>query len=135
MAYIQNQYYLKDKKAMIYWEKPSTKDSDGFPISGGHVPFSKVPMWCYTKQLSQDQVFSAMAYGVNENRFFVFNNTKNVSVYNLILYKDKWYEITRVDTMDDYNGDLFIYVKDCPRGGKPNADDLLPYEPYSEPTE
>lgn len=132
MAQSKEQYFLKDKKAMIYWEKPSTEDADGSTISGGFVPFAINPMWCYSKQLSQDQIFAAAAYGVSETRFFVFNHTKNVAVYDLILYRGEWYQITRVDTTDDYNGDLFVYVKDCPRGGEPSAEDLLPYEPFTK---
>lgn len=95
---MKNQYYLKDKKAMIYWEKPKEQDKNGFPIKGGYVPFAENPLWCYAKQLSQEQVFASASYGVGETRLFVFNHLPDVSVYDRIFYRNGWYEITRVDT-------------------------------------
>ena len=128
---MKNQYYLKDKKAMIYWKKPGGQDKDGFPVKGGYVPFAAAPLWCYARQVSQEQKYASAYYGINETRMFVFNNIPHVSVYDHIFYQDKWYEVTRADTTDDYKSDLFVYVKDCPKGGIPKQSELLPYEPYS----
>ena len=50
-----------------------------------------------------------------------------IELYDLILYREKWYQITRVDTEDDYNTDIFVYVKDAPRGSIPTADTLKTY--------
>lgn len=107
---MQNQYYLKDKKAQIY-KVTHSQEPGGFPAVNGYYPRCPSPMWCYTRQLSQEQVFAAAAWGESETRLFVFNYYTGIDLYNVISYKGKWYEITRVDTTDDYNGDLFIYVK------------------------
>ncbi len=126
---MNKQYYLKDKKAMIYWEKPGGQDKDGFPIKGGYVPFAPELLWCYARQLSQDQRYASAYYDVDESRFFVFNHIPDISVYDFISYRDKWYQITRVDTMDDYKSDMFVYAKDCPEGEMPRPNEVLPYEP------
>lgn len=121
---------LKDKKAEIY-KGESYSEPGGMPRKK-YRPISKAPLWCYTKQLSQNTVFEAAAYGQEETRLFVFNYSAIPAVYNLIKYRGAWYEITRVDTTDDYKGDLYIYAKDCPRGGIPGDDDILPYEDETE---
>ena len=48
-------------------------------------------------------------------------------MYDYVYYRDKWYEVTRVDTTDDYNTDVFVYVKDAPIGRQPSEDELKPY--------
>lgn len=132
---MKNQYYLKDKKAMIYWQDLGGQDDLGFPVKGGYIPFSPVLFWCYSRQLTQDQVYAALQYGVDETRLFVFNNIPGIEVYDYILYRGLWYQITRVDTADDYRGDMFVYAKDCPAGGKPKPDELMPYKPCSRSVE
>ena len=96
---MQNQYYLKDKKAQIY-KKISTQDDIGQSIKK-YYPIAPAQIWCYTRQLSQADVFQAASYGDSETRFFVFNYYPEVEVYDMILYKNQWYRITRVDTADD----------------------------------
>lgn len=123
---MKNQYFLKDKKARIYVKQASTQDAEGYPIPGGWRPTSASDLWCYSKQLSQETVLVASQYGSEETRLFVFNPT-TVKQYDLILYRSTWYEVTRVDTTDDYNTDVFVYVKDCPTGSIPRQDKILPY--------
>ena len=65
----------------------------------------------------------------NETRFFVFNYYPKVEVYDMILYKNQWYRITRVDTADDYKGDLFIYVQNAVGGWIPSDDEIEDYTP------
>lgn len=124
---MQNQYYLKDKKAQIYKVKQNGQDESGFSLPESYFPISPVPIWCYTRQLTQDQIFAAMAYSQQETRLFIFNYYKNVAVYDIINYKNTWYEITRVDTTDDYNGELFVYVKFLKWGPKPEQ--IEEYDP------
>ena len=76
-----------------------------------YMPLSASPLWCYASQLSQDLVYQAAHWGNNEIRFFVFNYHKGVDIDQMVQYRGLWYTITRVDTADDYNGDMFIYVK------------------------
>lgn len=124
-----NQYFLKDKKAQIYREADGGRDENGFSIPGGFYPYAAAPMWCYSKQLSAELTFVAHTYDTDETRLFVFNYKPKVKQYDLILYRGKWYEITRVDTTDDYKGEMFIYVKDCPGGGISKDSNLQPYDP------
>lgn len=124
----KNQYYMKDKKAQIY-RKTSERDPDGFGSNEKYYPIAPKPLWCYSSQLSQSDIILAAAYSQTETRFFVFNNKKGVEVYDMIKYKKEWYRVTRVDTADDYNGDLFVYVENAKGGWKPKDDEIQPYTP------
>jgi len=104
------------------------KDSNGFLTASVYYPRSSSSLWCYSKQLSQNQIFEAHSYGQEETRFFIFNYFSGIKVYDLILYRGTWYEITRVDTKDDYKTDLFVYVKDCGSGKVPDESYLMTYE-------
>ena len=124
---MKNQYNLKDKKAQLYKKEYGGQDSNGYSKPDNYYPAATAPIWCYTRQLSQDQIFAAMAYSQEETRLFVFNYYPHVEVYDVISYKSDWYEITRVDTTDDYKTDLFVYVKLLKRGVKPEQ--IKPYDP------
>lgn len=104
-------YYLKDKKARVY-HPISVKTSSGRTELKYLMPVSPDDMWCYSRQLTQDQLFAAHAWLSDEKRLFVFNFYSGVKLYDVVKYKGNWYEVTRVDTTDDYNGELFVYVKD-----------------------
>lgn len=106
----KGQYNLKDKKAQIYKVIEQGCDEYGNWLDGKLVPRRSYELWCYTRQLTQDQIYSAHAFMNNETRLFVFNYHKGIKPQQLIQYKGDWYEITRVDTSDDYNGDMFVYA-------------------------
>lgn len=126
---IKDQYFLKDKKADIYRKtSEGGTDPDGYPLPEQWRPISPAPLWCYAKQLSQDQLFQSHWIGQEETRFFVFNNYPGIDVYDLVLYRDEWYQITRVDTKDDYKGDLFVYVKLAIGGWRPSPSEIFPYK-------
>ena len=114
---MRNQYFLKDKKVKLV-----TKYSEKNPY-GSYVTYYKYlsnkELWAYARQLSQDQVFEAKTYGEDESRFFVINNRSGLKIGDFVEYKGKYYTITRLDTTDDYNGDLFIYVRDARQGDTP----------------
>lgn len=124
---MKNQYFLKDKKAMPYvWHgDPEETDQDGFPLPSYYTPISPAPLWCYTRQLSQDQIVYAHAYHEDENRYFVFNYRDDIKVYDPILYKGKWYQVTRVDYPEDYNRETFVYVRNLDI--EPDPDSIKPY--------
>jgi hypothetical protein len=122
---MKNQYYLKDKKARIY-KVGTEKDSIGQRVTV-YKPYTPAPIWCYAAQLSESLTFEARAYGNEETRLFVFNAGTAGNLYDLVEYRGVWYEITRVDTQGDYNGDIFIYVHDCPKGKVPKASEIQPY--------
>lgn len=126
---MQNQYYLKDKKAQIYKKISNGQDESGFQLPASYYPIAPAQIWCYTRQLSQTDIFQSASYGENETRFFVFNYYPKVEVYDMILYKNQWYRITRVDTADDYKGDLFIYVQNAAGGWIPSDDEIEDYTP------
>lgn len=102
-------YHMKDKKAQIY--KKVTIPNPGGKPTYGYYPIAEAPIWCYTSQLSQELVYEAAHWGNSEVRLFVFNYYAAVAIDQMVLYKNKWYTITRVDTKDDYLGDMFVYVK------------------------
>ena len=124
---MKNQYFLKDKKAMIYKSVAGKIDQYGRPERDKLYPIAHAPIWCYSSQLSQQDTYSAAAYGEKETRYFVFNYYKNIAVYDMILYRGEWYRITRVDHKDDYNGETFIYVQNAVGGWRPSEDQIQPY--------
>jgi SPP1 family predicted phage head-tail adaptor len=119
----QNQYFLKDKKAEIF-KGTATRDKYGNYINS-YVRQGGAALWCYARQISQDITLQAAMYGSNENRMFVFNYREGIEVGDLIRYNSKWYTITRIDTTDDYNTDLFIYVSDTATGSIPKNSEIV----------
>lgn len=111
-------YYKKDKKVKLI-TKSYTTDSMGFQ-SSTYKYISNSSFWAYTSQLSQELTFTAHAYGSDETRLFVLNYRNDLKLYDYIEYKGSYYQITRLDTTSDYNGELFIYVKDVGRGDTPS---------------
>ena len=128
---MKNQYFKKDKKAQVYVEGERYQDAYGIWHDGSGVyPIAASSLWCYARQNSQTLGFaSGVAYINEESRFFVFNNNPNIKQGRLIRYKDKWFTIQRVDTNDDYNGDMFVYADDTPIGDTPKDSDIKPYDP------
>lgn len=124
-----NQYFLKDKKMQIYRKVSGGTDSEGYALPEAYYPIAANPIWCYSSQLSQTDIFIAMSFSQTETRYFVTNYYKGVEVYDMIKYKETWYRVTRVDTQDDYNSDLFIYVENAKGGWIPKDDQIKPYTP------
>lgn len=130
MAYTQSNiskkglFYLKDKKAMIY--KATTTRINGIPKTT-YSPIAPADLWCYTRQLSEEQIFGAAQYYQNETRIFVFNYRDGITAKaTYVLYAGVWYEVTRCDVPEDYKGaEMFIYVTEY-KGTIKDAD-VLPY--------
>ena len=130
MAYTQSNiskkglFYLKDKKAQIY--KATTIRENGLPVTT-YRPIAPADLWCYTRQLSEEQIFGAAQYYQNETRIFVFNYRAGVTATaTYVLYAGMWYEITRFDVPEDYKGgEMFLYAKEYT--GTINANNVLPY--------
>ena len=135
MAAIQKgQYFLKDKKAQIYKHHDGGTDPEGFSTGDYYTPIAPAALWCYAKQLSQEQLYAAHAYWNDETRLFVFNFRDDIKQYDTLYYpaKNLWYEVSRVDTTDDYNGELFVYVKNLKTGIKEEKIKPYGYEPETE---
>jgi len=113
----RDKYYKKDKKVKIiraYSELNALGQK-----SNGYRYITNQSLWAYANQLSQTQTFNAKAYGDEESYFFVLNYRTDLTIDDFIEYRGKYYNITRVDTTDDYNNDLYIYAKDAPKGHMP----------------
>lgn len=112
-------YYIKDKKAKIY----KLVGSGGVGgVGEDDVYYQAIkddPMWCYTKQLSGQLLFQAMAIDSDETRLFIFDYNAQIKPQGRIKYGDNWYEITRVDRTDDYKTDCFVYAKDSSKPYRP----------------
>lgn len=120
-------YYKKDKKAQIY-KKINIFEPGDMP-KYAYAPRSPSLLWCYTSQLTQQGLYYAHTYGDDETRLFVFNYDAKIDFDQLVLYRDVWYLITRVDTKDDYNGELFVYVKNAIGGYIPEKYFVYEYDP------
>jgi len=118
-------YFKKDKKAQIYKKISGEADLAGFKPNDYYVPIAESELWCYTKQLSQEQLYNAHAYWNDEKRLFVFNYRSDIAQYDKLCYNGQWYEITRVDRTDDYLTDVYVYAKDLPRPIK--EDQIKPF--------
>lgn len=106
---MKGQYFLKDKKCMIY----SFTEAWGVGEDPELTPVSETPLWCYTKQLTQGLVSAGnVIYNNDETRLFVLNYNAGIVQDCYVHYKQAWYKVTRVDTTDDYKGEMFVYVKD-----------------------
>ena len=119
----RKRYFIKDKKAQIYKRK-ITADSAGIR-SEIFIALTAQPIWCYARQVDADIFFRREQYQIKESYFFIFNNRSDIKIGTLILYRDKWYEATRVDTQEDYKSDLYVYAKDLKP--TPTAEKIRPY--------
>lgn len=111
-------YFKKDKKVKLITKY--SEQSSGYMPKTHYKYISNRSFWAYTNQLSQDQTFQAATYGDSETRLFVLNYRDDLKIYDFVEYNGKYYSITRLDTTDDYNGELFVYVKDAARGDTPS---------------
>lgn len=114
---MRNQYFKKDKKVKLI-TKTTKKDKYGQTITV-YKYISDASIWAYAKQLSQSQELEAKTFGTDDKRLFVLNYRSDLKIYDYIEYNGTYYSITRLDTKDDYNGELFVYVKDVDKGDTP----------------
>ena len=121
---MKNQYHKKDKQIKIVGRYTS-QTPGGYPTARYKYLVDGF-LWAYTRQLSQDQIFQAQAYGEAETRLFVLNHRTDLRLYYIIEYKGKYYTITRIDSEDDYNTELFVYVSDTKPGDTPRDGEIEP---------
>ena len=120
---------LKDKKVkiLLYTE---TEDSAGFPVRGYMPVHSNSTVWAYFKHLSASLYFASHQTNLNEEVIFTVNWLKclrNVNTDSLkVLYDGSLYQVTRVDTYEDYKRDINLYAKfqEGNFDGK-----IIPYDP------
>ncbi len=113
--------YLKDKKAEVFEIVYDDYDDEYWR------PITPAPMWCYTRLVSESKKFEARIVDESIERYFVFNYNAKIEVDSIIRYKGVWYQVERVDTQDDYRGDMHVTVRECPKGDLPDERRILPY--------
>lgn len=100
-------HLIKDKKIDLYYME-KTPDGQGGYRAGWTLKAQG--LWCYTKQLSEELIARFATLNRQETRQFVINHREIGNPDTVrIKYRGNMYAITRVDTKDDYNGDIFLY--------------------------
>lgn len=122
-------YFKKDKKAQIFRPVSKGMSTSGYNNGTAYYPIAPSEIWCYSSQLSQTDIFQASAYGQDETRFFVFNHYRGIKPYDIIQYRETWYRVTRTDTADDYDGEVFVYVENAKGGFIPKDSEIMPFTP------
>jgi len=117
---------LKDKKITIY--SYVNVSEPGMMPQEKWKPIHPGQLWAYVRQLSATEYFAAAAVQHKESILFVVNWRDGITASNLIEYRGKFYDITRVDTFEGYKNDLQLYADEAVGGGIPEPDDILPYE-------
>lgn len=113
--------YLKDKKAEVFEIVYDDYDDEWWR------PITPAPMWCYTRLVSESKKYEARLVDEAITRDFVFNYNAKIEVDSIIRYKGEWFQVERVDTQDDYRGDMHVTVRECPKGDLPDERRILPY--------
>jgi len=121
--------HLKDKKIRIYQEVDGGFNAGGFPLPGGWKPIHPGKLWAYARHLSAKEFWDAGMHTEQnqEERFFTINWRNDVTPDMMIRYKDTWFDIVRVDTFEDYKGDVKLYVKEAIGGRVPREGEILPF--------
>lgn len=99
---------LKDKKIEIL--APTDVSQPGDMPNYTWAPIHTGKLWAYIRQLSANEHYAAMQVQANEEMLFVINWREDVTSANVIRYKDKYYNIKRVDTYEGYKQDIQIYA-------------------------
>lgn len=99
---------LKDKKIQIMGVTNTAAPGD-MPTEE-FAPIHDGTLWAYVRQLSASEQYAAMQVQANEEMLFVINWRDDVTNANVIKYKDKYYNIKRVDTYEGYKQDIQIYA-------------------------
>lgn len=119
--------HLKDKKINLYKSVRVAKDKEGFGTRRWE-PIHPGSLWAYTRQLSAREFYEAAAQQFQEERLFVVNWHRDIVPGMVVRYRDNWYEITRIDPLEDYKADVKLYVKEAVGGNRPRDEELQPYE-------
>lgn len=100
---------LKDKKIEIQEYKNVYVPGQGQSSEWVNIHDNK--LWAYYRQLSGKEIFAAAQVAHIEEVLFVINWRNDIKPGLKILYKNKEYEIVRVDDFEGYKGDLKLYAK------------------------
>lgn len=100
---------LKDKKIRIV-KLQQSKDKDGFMIDEW-IPIHSGTLWAYYRQLSGKEFYASKAVQHDEECLFIINYRDYITADMEIEFKDKYYDITRIDNFEGYKNDIYIYAK------------------------
>ena len=98
---------LKDKKIEIFHDNGKINKSG----DNEHEWVSLGKFWAYTRMLS---MYEYKEYGLdthNEERLFILNFHDNINPLDHIIYRDKEYSITSIDTYNDNKQDMKVYAQ------------------------
>lgn len=104
-----NQYYLKDKKISL-WDC-TTETVKGVTKKVYYARARKV--WAYYRHNGGNATItgsSLKVYDENAAALFV-TNKREMKATDLVIYKHKIYEVTRIDDYEGYNDDIKILCK------------------------
>ena len=99
---------LKDKKIEILAVQ-SVINENGYAVETLQ-PICP-PVWAYFRHLSGREYHAANAEQVQEEALFQINWRAGLSTAHVIRFKGVLWDITRVDTFEEYKGDLTLYCK------------------------
>lgn len=99
---------LKDKKIEILAGQnvanpPLRPKIEWTPIHSGKL-------WAYVRHLSAREYYAAMTVQAEEEMLFVINWRDDITTDMIIKYKNRYFDIKRIDTFEGYKSDLQIYA-------------------------
>lgn len=103
---------LKDKKIQILEPRGGEGETDdsGFPIPLTWEPIHPGTLWAHYRQLSGKEFFASATVNQTEEVCFIVNWRADIGTHMIILFRGKFYEITRIDDFEGYKTDLNIYA-------------------------
>jgi SPP1 family predicted phage head-tail adaptor len=111
---------LKDKRIRIY-KTTYTQDAIGnqLPeyelVAGG-------PVWAYFRQIGGSEYYAAAAAQIpGEEVLFQVNWRPDYDTTMIVVYRDKVYNISRIDAFEGYKADIRLYCKLDPQAEPPDA--------------
>lgn len=100
---------LKDKKIQILKGQEFAEPGD-MPVYV-FAPIHEGTLWAYVRQLSANEHYAAMQVEALEEMLFVVNWRDDIDpLLCYVKYKDRYYNIKRVDTYEGYKGDIQLFA-------------------------
>ena len=116
---------LKDKKIILY-KKHTVKDNEGFSTTK-YTPVHAGRIWAYVRQLSASEYYASQALQQKEEMFFTVNWRNDITAADCFVeYKGIFYDITRIDTFEEYKEDLKLYATLL--ASQPQPGDIEPWQ-------
>jgi SPP1 family predicted phage head-tail adaptor len=108
---------LKDKRIKVY-KTTFTTDAIGNLIPGHELVAG--PVWAYFRQIGGGEYYAAKTAQVSgEEVLFQVNYRPDYDTTMIVVFRDKVYNITRIDAFEGYKADVKLYCKLDPRAKTP----------------